>query len=42
MSGSSTFDLTLSKNGEYLQGFAESYTRERSGTVNLKRVKSQP
>ena len=41
MSGGSTFDLTLSKNGEYLQGTAESYTRERTGTVNMKRVKSQ-
>ena len=41
MSGGSTFDLRLSKNGEYLQGTAESYTSDRTGTVNMKRVKSQ-
>jgi hypothetical protein len=42
MSGGSTFDLRLSKNGEYLQGFAESYTGQSTGGVSLKRVKSQP
>jgi hypothetical protein len=41
MSGGSTFDLTLSKNGEYLQGTAESYTGQSTGGVSLKRVKSQ-
>ena len=41
MSGGSTFDLRLSKNGEYLQGTAESYTGDRRGTANLRRVKSQ-
>jgi hypothetical protein len=42
MSGGSTVDLTLSKDGEFLQGFAESYTDGRRGNVNMKRVKSQP
>jgi hypothetical protein len=41
MAGGSTFDLTLSKDGEFLQGFAESYSRDRRGMANLKRVKAQ-
>ena len=41
MAGGSTFDLTLSKDGEFLQGFAESYSRDRRGLANLKRVKPQ-
>ena len=41
LSGGSTFDLTLSKNGAFLQGFAESYSGDRRGTVNLTRIKSQ-
>ena len=40
LSGASTLDLKLSKNGEFLQGFAESYTRERRGSVSLHRVKA--
>jgi hypothetical protein len=39
MAGGSTFDLTLSKDGEFLQGYAESYARDRRGLANLKRVK---
>jgi hypothetical protein len=42
LSGGSTFDLTLSKNGKFLQGSAESFTQERRGNVSLKRVTSQP
>jgi hypothetical protein len=41
MAGGSTFDLTLSKDGEFLQGVAESYSSAIKGRANLKRVKLQ-